>query len=259
MSLTLANDGTELAYEVSGRVDCPALIFIHSLGVDRRLWAAQTAAMQDRYRILRVDLRGHGRSGVSIGAYSIEQLAGDVLAVMDHARIERAHLCGISIGGGIAQWLAAEAPQRVDRLILANTAAVFGTAAAWRQRAETALRDGMQALLMPTLERWFTASWRERSPDTCREFGDLFLHTSPQAYAGCCEALAVADLRPSLGKISAPTLVLAGHHDEATTPAAGQIIADAVAGAELAVLDAAHLSPIEQPEAFNAALHTFIG
>jgi 3-oxoadipate enol-lactonase len=259
MSVTLADDGTELAYELSGRVDCPALVFIHSLGVDRRLWAAQAAALQDRHRILRVDLRGHGRSGVSIGAYSIEQLASDVLAVMDHARLERAHLCGISIGGGIAQWLAAEAPQRVDRLILANTAAVFGTAAVWHRRAETALSDGMQALLTPTLENWFTESWRERSPDACLKFGDIFLGTSPRGYAGCCEALAAADLRPSLVKISAPTLVLVGQHDEATTPAAGQIIADAVPGAELTVLDAAHLSPIEQPEAFNAALHAFIG
>jgi pimeloyl-ACP methyl ester carboxylesterase len=117
----------------------------------------------------------------------------------------------------------------------------------------------MQALLTPTLESWFTESWRERSPDSCLEFGDIFLGTSPQGYAGCCEALAVADLRHSLVKISAPTLVLVGQHDQATTPAAGQIIADAVPGAELTELDAAHLSPIEQPEAFNAALHTFIG
>jgi 3-oxoadipate enol-lactonase len=240
-------------------VDCPALIFIHSLGLDRQLWAAQAAALQDRHRVLRVDLRGHGRSGVSTGAYSIEQLARDVLAVMDHAELERAHLCGISIGGGIAQWLAAEAPQRVDRLILANTAAVFGNAAIWRQRAETALRDGMQPLLMPALENWFTASWRERSSNACLKFRDIFLATSPQGYAGCCEALAEADLRPFLVKISAPMLVLVGHHDEATPPAAGQIIADAVTGAELTVLDAAHLSPIEQPEAFNAALHAFIG
>ena len=177
---------------------------------------------------------------------------------MDDAEIERAHICGISIGGGIAQWLAAEVPDRVDRVIVANSAAVFGAPDAWRQRAATALRDGMQALLEPTLSRWFTAGWREQSAAACQTFGEIFLRTAPQAYAGCCEALATADLRPLLERIRSPLLVLVGCYDEATPPAAGKLIASSVPGASLVTLAAAHLSPLEQPDAFNAALNDFL-
>lgn len=252
------DDGVRLHFGVEGPPGAPAILFVHSLGADSRLWAPQARALSSRFRVVTYDARGHGRSDAPEGPYTLERLGRDALAVLDAAGVAQASICGISIGGAVAQWLGANAPERVERLVLANTAAVFGSPDIWRQRAMAAEADGMAVLLPSTLERWFTSEWRSRFPDALEVIAATFLATSVTGYVGSCEALAAIDLRAALPRIVAPTLVVSGAFDAATPPQAGRALAEAIPTAEFVLLNAAHLAPVELPEVFLARVEAFL-
>ena len=234
---------------VDGPADAPVLVLGSSLGTTGAMWEPQLAALAARYRVIRYDHLGHGGSAVPLGPYRIELLGREVLALLDDLAVPRAHYAGLSLGGMVGMWLAAHAPERVDRLALLCTSASLGPAEGWRQRAATARAAGMAAIADAVVARWFTPPFAESRPDVVAAHRAVLTATPAAGYAGCCEAIAAMDLRPDLGKIAAPTLVIAGADDPATPAEHADAIVERIAGARLAVVDrAAHLASVEQPE-----------
>jgi 3-oxoadipate enol-lactonase len=251
----------EVAYELLGPIDDPPVILSCSLGTDRSMWDPQTPALAGSHLVVRYDLRGHGQSPAPPGPYAISDLGEDLLALMDRLEIERASLCGVSIGAMTSIWAAANAPERVHRLVLCCTSARFGPEAAevYRARAQTVREHTVDAVADGALERWFTAGFREAQPELMAQVRKGLTDTSSEGYAGCCEALAALDLHPALGSISAPTLVIAGAEDPATPPDHGRAIADGIAGARFELIEgAAHLANIEKAELVTPLIAGFI-
>ncbi|MEV4622076.1 3-oxoadipate enol-lactonase [Asanoa sp. NPDC049573] len=242
-----------LAHEVSGPAGAPVVVLGGSLGTTGAMWAPQVAALRDECQVVVFDHRGHGGSASPPGPYAIEDLGKDVLALLDHLGVDRVRYAGLSLGGMVGMWLAAHAPERVDRLALLCTAAHLPPASGWRQRAATVRTAGMGAVVDAVVARWFTPGF---PPEVVAEFAAAFLTIDPEGYAGCCEAIAGMDLRPVLGSVAAPTLVVAGADDPATPPRLAETIVEGVRGAELVVLpDAAHLASVERSGAVTALLH----
>lgn len=252
----VTEDGCTLAVAIDG-AGAP-LILSNSLGTDIHLWDGQLATLTEGHRVVRYDMRGHGASEAPAGDYSLERLGRDVLSIMDRQGIARAALAGISIGGIVSLWVATHAPDRIERLILANTAAKIGNDALWTERVRVVREDGLSQLADATMVRWFTERFRMEHPGTVSRFHQTVARTNPDGYIGCCAALRDADLRPLASTVSAPTLVVVGTHDVATTAADGYWLADAIPGATLVELDAAHLSNVEREDAFNDAVRTFL-
>ncbi len=251
----------ELAHELLGPMDGPPVILSCSLGTDRSMWDPQTPALVARNPVVRYDLRGHGRSPAPAGPYAISDLGEDLLALMDRLEIERASLCGVSIGAMTSIWVAANAPERVRRLVLCCTSARFGPEAAevYRARAGTVREHTVDAVADGALERWFTPGFREAQPVLMAQVRRGLTGTSSEGYAGCCEALAALDLFGVLGSISVPTLVIAGAEDPATPPDHGRAIADGIAGARFELIEgAAHLANIEKAELVTPLIAGFI-
>jgi 3-oxoadipate enol-lactonase len=251
----------EVAYELLGPIDDPPVILSCSLGTDRSMWDPQTPALAGSHLVVRYDLRGHGQSPAPPGPYAISDLGEDLLALMDRLEIERASLCGVSIGAMTSIWAAANAPERVHRLVLCCTSARFGPEAAevYRARAQTVREHTVDAVADGALERWFTAGFREAQPELMAQVRKGLTDTLSEGYAGCCEALAALDLHPALGSISAPTLVIAGAEDPATPPDHGRAIADGIAGARFELIEgAAHLANIEKAELVTPLIAGFI-
>jgi len=251
-------DGGRFHYQFEGDTDGPVLVLSHSLGTNLSMWDRQAALLSLRFRVLRYDSRGHGRSMVTAGPYSIELLARDALELLDRLAISRVHFCGLSLGGMIGMWLAAHEPARVGKLVLANTAAHLPPSAAWDARIKSVQEGGITSIVDTVIERWFTPPFRESRPLDVETVRQTLLATSPDGYTACVAAIRDMDLRAELGSIQSRTLVIAGHHDPATSPAAGRTIADAINGARFIELLAAHLSNIEAAEAFNAAVLDFL-
>ncbi|MFB3306228.1 3-oxoadipate enol-lactonase [Pseudomonas sp. AMR01] len=251
----------ELHYQLDGPVDAPVLVLSNSLGTDLHMWDIQMQAFTRHFRVLRFDTRGHGKSLVTEGPYSIEQLGQDVIALLDALEIPRAHFCGLSMGGLIGQWLGIHAGERLRRLVVCNTAAKIGTPEVWNTRIETVLRDGaaaMVALRDASIARWFTPDFAEAHPDQARLITDMLAATSPEGYAANCAAVRDADLRGQLGSISVPTLVIAGSEDAVTPPAGSHFIQTHVRGAEYAEFYAAHLSNVQAGAAFSDRVLEFL-
>jgi 3-oxoadipate enol-lactonase len=251
----------DVSYELVGREERPMVILSCSLGTDRSMWDPQTPALARRHRVLRYDLRGHGRSPAPAGPYSIADLGGDLIALMDRLEIERATLCGVSIGAMTSIWVAANAPQRVNRLVLCCTSARFGPEAAevYRARAATVRVQSVDAVADGALERWFTPPFRREQPELMAQIRRGLCETSSDGYAACCEALAALDLLPALGSISAPTLVIAGAEDPATPPDHGRAIAEGIQGARFELIaGAAHLANIEKADQVTPLIVGFI-
>ncbi|MEO8493190.1 3-oxoadipate enol-lactonase [Pseudomonas sp.] len=251
----------ELHYQLDGPVDAPVLVLSNSLGTDLHMWDIQMQAFTRHFRVLRFDTRGHGKSLVTEGPYSIEQLGQDVIALLDALEIPRAHFCGLSMGGLIGQWLGIHACERLRRLVVCNTAAKIGTPEVWNTRIETVLRDGaaaMVALRDASIARWFTPDFAEAHPDQARLITDMLAATSPEGYAANCAAVRDADLRGQLGSISVPTLVIAGSEDAVTPPAGSHFIQTHVRGAEYAEFYAAHLSNVQAGAAFSDRVLEFL-
>lgn len=238
----------ELNHRIDGLADGPPLLMGGSLGTTLEMWEAQLALLGDVARIVRFDHRGHGESPVPPGPYTIDELGADVLALMDRLELERASYCGLSIGGMVGQWLAINAPERVQRLVMICTSAYLPPESDWRQRAATVREAGSpETIADAVLGRWFTAGYAERNPEIVARYRQMLVSSPAEGYAGCCEAIAAMDLRSRLDRITSPTLVIAGAEDPAIPPEHGRAIADAVPGARLEVLDpAAHLASVER-------------
>lgn len=245
-------------HRYDGPDTAPVLLFSNSLGAHHGMWDAQVPALSRRYRVLRYDTRGHGQSEVTPGPYDIALLSRDVLALLDQLGHERVLYCGLSIGGMIGTWLAAHAPERIERLVLANTSALMGGADAWNARIDAVRKDGMAAVAGSVVERWFTPRFRDAQPAAVERIRQMLLDTPPSGYVACCAAVRDMDHRTLLGRIATPTLVIAGTHDPATPISHARVLAERIAGARLVELDAAHLSNIEDAHGFDAALLAFL-
>jgi 3-oxoadipate enol-lactonase len=243
--------GYVLHHERTGPTDGPALLMVGSLGTTLAMWEPQATALSAERPIVRVDVRGHGGSPAPAGAYSIAELGADVAATLDALGLRRVSVCGLSIGGMIGMWLAANAPERVDQLIVICTSAHMPDAAgAYRERAQTVRAHGSpEPVADGVLGRWFTPAWAQANLETVAGFRRMLVATPTEGYAGCCEAIAELDLRSALPRIAAPTLLIAGTEDRATPPAHAEAIAAAVPSARLELLDgAAHLASVQCPE-----------
>ena len=240
---------------VEGPADAPALVLCNSLGTTLGMWDAQMPALAERFRVVRYDRRGHGLSPVPPGPYSIDDLGGDVLALLDELGLERVSFCGLSIGGAVGMWLALEAPERLDRLALCCTRPAFLPPEQWAERAAVVREGGVAAVSGPALGRWFTERFHAERPDVVNAFRTMLVETPAEGYAACCEALATFDVRSRLGAIGAPTLVVTGENDPVAPPESGVELAAAIPGAtHVVIAGAAHIANVEQPDAFTAAL-----
>ncbi|HYL33731.1 MAG TPA: 3-oxoadipate enol-lactonase [Stellaceae bacterium] len=247
-------------YDFAGKSDATALVLGNSLGTDMHLWDAQVPALAARFRVLRYDMRGHGLSEAPAGieAYTIDDLAGDVLALTDALEIEHFQYCGLSIGGMVGQRLGARAPDRVRALALCNTAMTVAVPQNYRDRADAVRKNGLASIGDAVLERWFTPKFLTANPDIARGMRTMLTRNSVAGYAGCCLALATMDLTTDVRRIACPTLVVAGAQDQATPPAAARAIAAAVKGTKLVEIpDCAHISAVERPAELTAALSDF--
>jgi len=251
-------DGCPIHVEVEGPQNAPVLMLSNSLGTTLHMWDGQVAPFTQHFRLIRYDRRGHGKSGAPKGPYTMERLGRDVLAVLDALKIEKINWCGLSMGGMVGMWLGAKAPQRVNRLILSNTSAWFADKEIWNGRIKTVREKGLASIVGGTMERWFTAGFREREPKQIEWLSEMFLRTDPEGYIACGEAVRDMDHREIIKSITAPTLVIAGRHDPATTVEHGEFIRSRIPGASMTVLDAAHIANVEQPHDYTDAVLGFL-
>ena len=254
----LTIDGEIFRVEVEGDPSRPAVLLSCSLGTDLSLFDAQMPALLEHFRIVRYDPRGHGRSTTQGAPYSLARLGADALAILDALDIEQAHVVGISMGGAVAQWLLVNAPERIGRAVLANTAARLGTPDVWNARIATVLSEGMEALASATMERWFSDPFRAADPKSVARIETVFRATSAQGYAGGCAALRDMDLREAIRTVEAPVLILTGRDDPVTSAAEIDAMTGAIAGAQHVALDCRHISNIEAQAAFDAAVVGFL-
>jgi 3-oxoadipate enol-lactonase len=243
---------------VEGEEGAPVLMLSNSLGTSLRMWDKQIKDFTKHFRVVRYDARGHGHSVVTEEPYSIAQLGRDAIGIMDALGIEKANWLGLSMGGMVGQWLLINAPERIDRAVLANTAAQMGGPDFWNERIEIVREKSVGALAPSVVERWFTKSFIETQPDETAPILAGLEATSAAGYAASCAAIRDMDQRGDLHFIGNPTLVIVGRHDPATPPEMGALIASSIPGAKLVTLEAAHLSNIEDPEAFNQAVLEFL-
>ncbi|OBV38593.1 3-oxoadipate enol-lactonase [Janthinobacterium psychrotolerans] len=248
----------QLHYSLQGDAGKPVLILSNSLGTSLDMWAPQMARFTEAFQVLRYDTRGHGKSSVTPGPYSIEQLAGDVIALMDHLNIAQAHFCGLSMGGLTGMALATGHPARVSRLVLCNTAAHIGTPEAWTARIAAVEQGGMPPLAPAVVARWLTPDYAAQHPATRAALEAMLCATPAAGYAAACAAVRDADLRAQVARITAPTLVIAAAHDLPTPAADGQFLRRQIAGARYVELSAAHLSNHEQAAGFAGAVVDFL-
>ncbi len=244
-----------LRHRVEGPEGAPVLVLVHALGTTLELWQPQLPALASRFRVLRYDLRGHGGSDAPPGPYGVAGLGRDLLGLLDRLDVRSAAVCGLSLGGAVAMWVAAAAPERVEALALFSTAARFPSPGHWLERARVARDEGMEAVAEIAVPRWFSERFVERHPELVRRFRRTLVAGPAEGYAAGCEAVAAWDFRDRLERIEAPTLVLAGALDTSTPPEHGERLARGIPGARLVLLDeAAHLANVEQPGAFDEAL-----
>jgi len=238
------------AYALDGEEDAPVLVLPASLGTTRELWAPNVATFARRFRVLRYEHRGHGDSPVPPGPYSMEDLARDALDLLDALGVERASWCGLSLGGMVGMWLGANAPDRLDALVLACTAARVGAPAVYAERAALVREQGIEPVADAIVARWFALAPQE----TRQRIRALLVAQPPEGYASCCEALAGWDFRDELPRVSVRTLVIAASADEATPEADTDLLAERIPGARLVTIaGAAHLANLERPQEFAAA------
>jgi 3-oxoadipate enol-lactonase len=250
--------GYHLEYEVAGPMGAPALVLSNSLGADLHMWDAQAAALQERWRVVRYDTRGHGRSSVTPGPYTIARLADDVAALLDYLDIRLAHFCGLSLGGLTGLAFAHDHAERLLKLVVCCSAARIGTTATWDARIAAVRRGGMGELAPSIIARWFTDEFRARDPVVVQRIEQQLLATPSEGYAACCGALRDTDLRPSVSAIRAPTLMIAGSVDPVVPLDDVRWLADHIPGARFAELPTAHLANVEAPTSFNETLSSFL-
>jgi len=242
-----------LGHRIYGPEDAPVLLLGESLGTTASMWEPQIQALRGSFRLIAFDHRGHGSSPSPPTPYAIADLGADVVALMDHLGVERASYAGVSIGGMVGMWLAANAPQRLDRLVVICTSAHAPPASRWLDRAAAVRSAGTTEVIADAVVAgWFTPEWAQAHPEAVAAHRAMIVATDPEGYCGCCEALANMDLRDDLPRITAPTLVIGGLRDLALPSEHQRLIADAVSGARLELVeDAAHIASVQQPETIN--------
>jgi 3-oxoadipate enol-lactonase len=258
--ITRAN-GIHMHYELEGPESAPVVTLSHSLAADLSMWDPQVAVLKSRYRVLRYDTRGHGSTDVLDGPYTLEQMAEDVKALLQTLGIPKTHFMGLSMGGMIAQVLALKHPGVLRSLILCDTSSRIPEEALpiWEERIKTAQDQGMDPLVEPTMERWFTASFRRKPLSVLDKIRGMIRATPVKGYIGCSRAIMGLNLTERLGEIALPTSILVGEEDPGTPVIASQAIHEQIKGSELVILkSAAHLSNIEQRQAFNTAALAFL-
>jgi 3-oxoadipate enol-lactonase len=256
-----STNGIQTNYELHGKEGAPWLVLSHSLACSVRMWDPQIAALKDQFRILAYDTRGHGGSEAPKGAYSLEMLADDLKALLDHLGIRQAAYCGLSMGGMIGQTFALKYPGVLTKLVLADTTSRYPAEAAplWADRIKTAEAKGMEPLAQPTLERWFTEPFRKARPEVVEGIRKLIVSTPVAGYVGCSHALPKINVTARLREIKCPILVIVGADDPGTPVSMAKEIHDNAPGSRLEVLpQAAHLANMEQPEGFTRALRQFL-
>ena len=254
--MRIAGEGFNVLVEGPDRA--PAIMLSNSLGADLHMWDAQIGVLTKYFKVIRYDSRGHGKSPISGGAYSIAGLGRDAISIMDALQLDRVHWLGLSMGGMVGQWLLTNARERIGRAILANTAASMGPPEIWNTRIRTVLSQGMGAIIPAVIDRWFTLDFQARAPAEIARVVAMLRGTPAHGYAGCCGAIRDMDQRESIRSIGNPVLVIVGQHDPATTPEAGGYLASAIRDARLVTLGAAHLSNIEAQADFNKAIASFL-
>jgi 3-oxoadipate enol-lactonase len=246
-------------YVLEGSKDKPVLVFANSLGSDLRIWDGVVTHLGDDFMIIRYDKRGHGLSDVPTPPYSLDDFVLDLVGLLDGLEIKEAAVCGLSVGGLIAQRLALSYPDRVRALVLCDTGMRIGSFASWEERIGTVRESGLAKLADPSMERWFTAAFREHRSVEMRGYANMLLRIPADGYLGACYALRDADLTRETPKINKPTLVLCGEQDIATPPDLGRELAQAIPGARFSLIkEAAHLTCIEQPEAMAHQITRFL-
>jgi len=252
-------DNIRLFYRLEGKTDRPLLVLSHSIGTDLGMWAPQVEDLLPHFQVLRYDTRGHGASDAPQGEYSIERLGRDLIGLLDALNISRFAFCGLSMGGAVGQWLALNAPERMSGLVLANTSPQFGPRTNWESRMRTVSEKGMAGIAEIVMPRFFSSETLARGDVHVNTVKSVLLGTNPVGYFGCCAALRDFEGTQSVGKIRVPTLVIGGDRD-VSTPWEGhcQILAHSIPGARALRLLAAHLSNLERPRSFTAALLDFL-
>jgi len=251
--------GIRQFYRMDGADGSPVLVFSHSLGCDHSQWDAQAADFQDKFRVLRYDIRGHGATDVTSGEYTIEKLARDVLAIADALAIPQFAFCGLSLGGMIGQWLAAYAPGRLTHVVLANTASRYSDPSIMENRIRIVMEHGVAAIAEAVMQRFFMARNLQNNPPAVANIRRVLLATNPSGYAGCCAAVRDLNQTSILASIRTSTLIIAGEYDQSTPwKGPGETMAREIPQARVRQLPTAHLSNVEEPDLFNAALRQFL-
>jgi 3-oxoadipate enol-lactonase len=259
LSFFTTGDGTRIAYRLDGSAGRPVVVLANSIGTDMHMWDSQIPALAEHFRVLRYDMRGHGASDVPEGAYAIDRFGGDVIELLDALGIQRVHFIGLSLGGFVGQWLAIHKPERIDRLILSNTAAYLGPTEQWDPAIAAVLEaDNMQETAETFLRNWFPPHLLEAQSPVVEKFRTMLLETDRRGIAGSWALVRDTDMRRTIELISRPTLIIAGEHDLVTTAAHGKAMAATIPNARLLVLPAAHMSHIEQPAEFMEAVLAFL-
>jgi 3-oxoadipate enol-lactonase len=255
----VTSDNTRVAFELTGNAEGSPLVFLHSLGSDRNQWRPQIDALSPAFRILEVDTRGFGKSDAPTGPYTMKRLSTDVIELADMVGFDTFHLCGLSLGGMMAQWIAIHHPHRLRTLTLANTAAKIGTAEVWNERGETAMANGVGSMVEVILARWFLPPFAARNPELIASLSVTLSATSAVGYAGACAALRDADLRDEVGAIKAKTLVIAASDDGATPPADLEYLHAKIESSRYHLIhNAAHISNLEAADEFTRELRAHL-
>jgi 3-oxoadipate enol-lactonase/4-carboxymuconolactone decarboxylase len=229
------------------------VLLMHSLGTSLEMWDPQMPSLKRRFRVVRFDARGHGKSSVPATPASVEELGLDALAILDKLGVHSARIVGLSMGGQVGFWLAQNAPERVSHLVVANSAPKIGTAEIWNERIEQVTKGGMESVIEATMKRWLKQETRDADGEALHRLKAMVLATNPKGYAACCAVVRDADLRPRLAEIACPTTIISGSHDSASPAEAGQAAAETIPGAKFVLLDASHASNWEEPQAFARA------
>ena len=254
-------NGIQINYELSGKEAAPVVVLSHSLGSSMVMWNPQLEVLEPHFRVLRCDMRGHGDSQATEGDYTLDLLAADAIGLLDALKIEKVHFVGLSIGGMIGQCLAINYSDRFKSLTLCDTSPVLPEDAKplFKERMDLARTQGMRALVEGTMERWFTPPYRAQNPPAIDLIRNQFLTTSVTGFNGCSAAIMGLNYLDRLAEIKLPTLIMVGEDDPGTPVEASETIHELIPSSKLVVLpSAAHLSNIEQSEAFNSHLLSFL-
>lgn len=259
--MLIETNGVRLNCEIDGPEGAPWITLSHALANNLTLWDEATARLKDRYRVLRFDHRGHGKSPPVPGAYTFPMLIDDVLGLWKALDIERTHWAGLSIGGMMGYGLAIEHGERLITLTACDSRpdAPPDYAAYFQHRIDLAREKGMEGVVEPTIERWFTPETRAKNPPVLDKVRDMIRTTTPMGHEGCCEALKTLAFGPRLHEIRVPTLILGGAKDKGAPPEALAAAAAKISGAEHAIIpDAGHITALENPQATLDVLEAFL-